>query len=404
MKAKCLLLSFITIASLSIISSLYPQTKLNIITFDNKSGEFALLKLIGPQIEILEIPNNSINKINIMEGEYYILIRYGDNDANYAYSKGEPFQVIQTTTEYSDIYITLHKVIGGNYPINQISKNEFEILMSARPWPFPTLPKLPEPPPTPPKLPELKVSLPYVLTNTYEEDYFPIAEGNFWEYKIFIPKGGGWFHTEFLKFKNSDKGRKVYLTPIIKGIGRMLIKKLADDVLTENIIIYPFPNDTISFSRIEVIDRINTSTWKVITDLNSQFLYNSDVDTIKWSSIGTIISQFFEREFIDNGFPPNKFSVESDRIIFNAPAKDYETTIINPYGIDSCKFKTVKFDFDKSIIAGDFKHCIKVRESFVISTINSDFIFELISFYTYAPNVGLIELMQYDSDNFANYF
>ena len=67
MKAKCLLLSFITIASLSIISSLYPQTKLNIITFDNKSGEFALLKLIGPQIEILEIPNNSINKINIME-------------------------------------------------------------------------------------------------------------------------------------------------------------------------------------------------------------------------------------------------------------------------------------------------------------------------------------------------
>lgn len=53
-------------------------------------------------------------------------MRYGSKPEKYRYSKGDPFTIIQTATQYSVTTITLHKVVDGNYPTHPISAEEFE--------------------------------------------------------------------------------------------------------------------------------------------------------------------------------------------------------------------------------------------------------------------------------------
>ena len=81
----------------------------NSITFVNQSGEDAVVKLIGPVRLNIPVPNAANNSVRIPPGSYYILTRYCDGRGICSYSKGEPFSVTQTATEYSEIEITLHK-------------------------------------------------------------------------------------------------------------------------------------------------------------------------------------------------------------------------------------------------------------------------------------------------------
>ena len=94
------------------------------ITFDNSSGQSALVKLIGPTDTEISVPDGSSRVVQVSGGNYYILCRYG-SEGHYRYTKGAPFLVVQTSTQVSRVRITLHKVIGGNYNTRDTSEAEF---------------------------------------------------------------------------------------------------------------------------------------------------------------------------------------------------------------------------------------------------------------------------------------
>jgi hypothetical protein len=104
----------------------YARAPLAQITFDNKSGQPALAKLIGPTRRAIEVPDGQDRTVGAAGGQYYILTRYGSDPAHYTYSKGDAFTVVQTRRGYSVIRITLHTVVNGNYHTNPISAAEFD--------------------------------------------------------------------------------------------------------------------------------------------------------------------------------------------------------------------------------------------------------------------------------------
>jgi hypothetical protein len=94
------------------------------VTFDNKSGKPALVKLTGPTSTSVEVQNGEKGTVSASAGHYFIKIRYGTPGA-YSYSKGDEFDVKETATTASDITITLHKVVAGNFGSKSISAPEF---------------------------------------------------------------------------------------------------------------------------------------------------------------------------------------------------------------------------------------------------------------------------------------
>ena len=102
------------------------QTPLHTITFDNQSGQNAVVKLVGPTRIVTRISLGQKKKMHATEGEYYILVRYGNAPKEYVYTKGEPFVVNQLENQYSVITITLHRVISGHSVAGLISGEEFE--------------------------------------------------------------------------------------------------------------------------------------------------------------------------------------------------------------------------------------------------------------------------------------
>src|SRR3989304_2658687 len=86
----------------------------NKVVFDNQSGEPALVKLIGPTQAEVKVPNGAKVGADTLAGRYIIKVRYG-TPGRYRYSKGEEFEVKETATTRSEITITLHKVVAGNY-------------------------------------------------------------------------------------------------------------------------------------------------------------------------------------------------------------------------------------------------------------------------------------------------
>src|SRR5256885_307952 len=84
------------------------------ITFINKSGVPALVKLVGPTRHTVEVGDGNSQTVHVAGGEYHLLVRYG-RAGEYRYSKGDPFTVTETQTQYEEISITLHTVAGGNY-------------------------------------------------------------------------------------------------------------------------------------------------------------------------------------------------------------------------------------------------------------------------------------------------
>lgn len=113
-------------ALLSLSCAASAQQPPNTITFVNRSGESALVQLTGPSGQDITVPTGSSRTVNISAGQYRMLVRYGDSPSDYTYSEGDAFRVTQTENEYSEISITLHKVVDGNYASHPISRSEFE--------------------------------------------------------------------------------------------------------------------------------------------------------------------------------------------------------------------------------------------------------------------------------------
>lgn len=105
-------------------SEVFAATDKSTITFINKSGVPALVKLVGPTKHSVEVGNGNSQTVRVAGGEYYMLVRYG-TEGKYRYSKGDPFNVHETPTEYEEISITLHTVEGGNYDSKPSSPEEF---------------------------------------------------------------------------------------------------------------------------------------------------------------------------------------------------------------------------------------------------------------------------------------
>jgi len=77
------------------------QTPPNTITFENQSGEVAVVKLVGPTKVAIEVPNGQERTVNVEAGDYYLLGRYGISPEQYKYTKGDPFEVTQSGRRYS---------------------------------------------------------------------------------------------------------------------------------------------------------------------------------------------------------------------------------------------------------------------------------------------------------------
>jgi ABC-type Fe3+-hydroxamate transport system substrate-binding protein len=104
----------------------HAETPLATVTFDNKSGQPALVKLVGPTGRVVQVPNGQKRTVTAVGGQYHIVTRYGANSDGYTYSKGDHFKVTQTAKQHSIITITLHKVVDGNYPSTPIDAAEFD--------------------------------------------------------------------------------------------------------------------------------------------------------------------------------------------------------------------------------------------------------------------------------------
>lgn len=120
------LILFLIFSISSALSSAQAEDNPNTITFENESGEPAVVKLVGPSDQSVEVSQGESRTVNVAAGKYHILVRYGSKGDQYTYSKGDPFTVEQTATQYSAISITLHKVVDGNYATHPTSRAEFD--------------------------------------------------------------------------------------------------------------------------------------------------------------------------------------------------------------------------------------------------------------------------------------
>ncbi len=93
------------------------------ITFQNRSDDDAVVRLVGPDRRQVHVPADTSRTVyNVRAGHYYILVRYSDGRR----VAGQHFNVDATSTTYSTITITLHGVVGGNYPTRGISDEVFD--------------------------------------------------------------------------------------------------------------------------------------------------------------------------------------------------------------------------------------------------------------------------------------
>jgi hypothetical protein len=97
----------------------------NTVMFDNQSGADALVKVVGATRGAVPVFSGSHASLQVAAGDYFILIRYGF-PGHYTYSRGQRFSVESTGTTYSEIKITLHKVVNGNYDTKPASQAEFD--------------------------------------------------------------------------------------------------------------------------------------------------------------------------------------------------------------------------------------------------------------------------------------
>jgi len=119
-------LGFLCVVIVGLALNAAGQSYGNTVTFSNHSGEDAVVKVIGPARAVVAVSNGSEGAVQVPAGRYYILVRYCDRSNRCSYSRGDAFAVEETTNAYSDILITLHKVVNGNYGSRSTSGAEFE--------------------------------------------------------------------------------------------------------------------------------------------------------------------------------------------------------------------------------------------------------------------------------------
>lgn len=102
------------------------QSTPNKITFDNQSGQNAVVKLIGPTKIVTKLARDQKRMVRATAGNYYVLVRYGNSPKEYSYSKSAPFSVTQPDNRVSIITFTLHRRSGGSFQSHPVSGDEFE--------------------------------------------------------------------------------------------------------------------------------------------------------------------------------------------------------------------------------------------------------------------------------------
>ena len=98
----------------------------NTLTIQNDSGQFAVVKIVGPTRAVMKIPLDQKKKAHVTPGEYYILVRFGFAPKEYIYTKGKLFTLTQEQDRLSHTRITLHRVIPGIENPYEVSGEEFE--------------------------------------------------------------------------------------------------------------------------------------------------------------------------------------------------------------------------------------------------------------------------------------
>ena len=98
----------------------------NKIIIDNQSGQNAVVKLVGPTKLVVKVPKQHKKSVRAAQGEYFILVRYGDSDKEFTYTKSDSFAVTQPEDRYSIITFTLYRTKGGDFNVTPASEEEFE--------------------------------------------------------------------------------------------------------------------------------------------------------------------------------------------------------------------------------------------------------------------------------------
>ena len=116
--AKCLA-AVLVFSAAQLLASQRPS-----ITFDNKSGDDAAVRLAGPTPGLIAVPNSTSRTVEVAGGTYRMYVRYG-TAGKYHYTRGDSFTVYEGPDGVDQISITLHKVVGGNYGTGPSSDAEF---------------------------------------------------------------------------------------------------------------------------------------------------------------------------------------------------------------------------------------------------------------------------------------
>jgi hypothetical protein len=127
----------VTVVTAIVLTAALSAKAQNTVTFDNQSGEPALVKLIGQTPKEVLVPTGTKQSVEASAGRYTIKVRYG-TPGMYRYSKGQEFDVKETATTKSAITITLHKVVAGNYASRPITGEEFAAETGQAPPPLPS--------------------------------------------------------------------------------------------------------------------------------------------------------------------------------------------------------------------------------------------------------------------------
>jgi len=96
------------------------------LTVQNDSGQFVLVKIVGPTRAVLKVPLDQKKKAHLASGKYYILVRFGFAPKEYIYTKGEAFTLTQEQDRFSHTSIILHRVVAGIENPHEVSGKEFE--------------------------------------------------------------------------------------------------------------------------------------------------------------------------------------------------------------------------------------------------------------------------------------
>jgi len=99
----------------------------NKITFENHSGQNAIVKLVGPTKVVVNLLRDQRRIIRVAAGDYHVLVRYGSSPKEYSYTKSAPFSVDQPDNQVSIITFTLHRRSGGSFQSHPVSGDEFEV-------------------------------------------------------------------------------------------------------------------------------------------------------------------------------------------------------------------------------------------------------------------------------------